>query len=78
MNDKTRLRLSFTISSDYVTIAKLRDALSEDRGKWWIRHALGDELERVLRWCAGGDHWRVRVEGGALSVVEEGDAKGEG
>ena len=60
MSDKSRLRLTFSVSSDYVTIARLRDALSDDRGKWWIRHALADALERVLHWYAGGTAWRIK------------------
>jgi hypothetical protein len=74
MTDKTRLRLTFTVSSDYVTISRLKEALGGDRGRWWLRHALGDALERVLHWSVGGHSWRVKVEGGSVVEIKEGDA----
>ena len=71
MSDRTRLRVSFVVSSDYVTIRRLREVLGGDRGRWWLRHALADACEKVLHWSAGGDGWRIKVEGGSVTEIRE-------
>jgi len=66
-----KLELTMVVEADAVALAQLRHALTDERGRQWLRTVLAAALERLCYWMTRSNSWRFTVTGGTVGEVKE-------